>query len=149
MHPWEAGFLKALALTGNITKAAAAAKVSRRRAYQVLAEAADFAEAWQDALEDAADGWEAEAVRRAVKGTLKPVFQGGKKVGAVREYADTLLIFLLKGARPEKYRERHEIMGKGGGPIGLDITAAQAEAEQELAAWRQQQNERLSNMPSA
>jgi len=24
----------------------------------------------------------------------------------VREYSDTLLIFLLKGLRPEKYRER-------------------------------------------
>lgn len=58
---------------------------------------------------------EQEAFRRAVEGTEKPVFgsmgfrMGSGEIGRVREYSDTLLIFLLKGARPEKYRERTEI----------------------------------------
>jgi hypothetical protein len=47
---------------------------------------------------------EDEAVRRAYEGVERPVFQGGKQVGVVREYSDTLLIFLLKALRPEKYR---------------------------------------------
>jgi hypothetical protein len=47
------------------------------------------------------------------------VFYQGEKVGTVQKYSDTLLIFLMKGVRPEKYRERfgHEITGKDGGPI--------------------------------
>ena len=32
----------------------------------------------------------------------------GKAGGTVREYSDLLLIFLLKGMRPEKYRERYK-----------------------------------------
>lgn len=52
---------------------------------------------------------EAEAWRRGKTGVLKPVYQGGKKVGSVREYSDTLLIFMLKGTRPEKYRDRQQI----------------------------------------
>ena len=31
--------------------------------------------------------------------------------GTVRRYSDVLLIFLLKGLRPEQYRERYEIKG--------------------------------------
>ncbi len=44
-------------------------------------------------------------------GVLRPVFQGGKHVGDIREYSDTLLQFLLKGERPEKFRERYEVSG--------------------------------------
>ena len=39
---------------------------------------------------------ETEAWRRAVKGTKKPVYQGGKKVGTITEYSNTLLMFLIK-----------------------------------------------------
>ncbi len=31
--------------------------------------------------------------------------------GTVRRYSDNLLMFLLKGARPEQYRERYEVRG--------------------------------------
>ena len=52
---------------------------------------------------------EPEAIRRAVEGVEKPVYQGGELVGYVREYSDTLLIFLLKGGKPHKYRENIKI----------------------------------------
>jgi len=32
----------------------------------------------------------------------------------VREYSDTLLIFLLKGLRPAKYRERYDVVVEAG-----------------------------------
>ena len=48
-------------------------------------------------------------MRRASEGTLKPVFYQGKMCGEIREYSDTLLIFLLKARRPETYRERSDI----------------------------------------
>ncbi len=63
-----------------------------------------------------ADLLEDEAVRRAKDGVEEPVYQGGKLVGHVQKYSDTLLIFLLKGAKPEKFRERsqHEFSGEDG-----------------------------------
>jgi hypothetical protein len=50
--------------------------------------------------------WKTKRSAARCTGTLKPVYQGGKKVGAVREYSDTLLMFLLNGGRPEKYKHR-------------------------------------------
>ncbi len=43
-------------------------------------------------------------MRRAVDGVDEPVYQGGKKVGSITRYSDTLLIFLLKANR-DKFRQ--------------------------------------------
>jgi alpha-D-ribose 1-methylphosphonate 5-triphosphate synthase subunit PhnI len=37
----------------------------------------------------------------------RPIYQGGKKVGETVEYSDRLLEFLLKGLKPETYRENY------------------------------------------
>lgn len=73
-----------------------------------------------ESLEDA-------AVQRARYGMDRPVFHKGKVCGYVREYSDTLLIFLLKGAKPLKYRERLNIehTGKDGKPL-LDVASVRA-----------------------
>ncbi len=68
----------------------------------------EYVAAFATAREEAADRLEREAIRRAVDGAEKPVYQAGKLVGTIREYSDTLLIFTLKGLRPEKYRERYD-----------------------------------------
>ncbi len=48
---------------------------------------------------------EGEAIRRAFEGALQPTgWYRGQPGGYVREYSDELLILLLKGALPEKYR---------------------------------------------
>jgi hypothetical protein len=126
---WQEAFLKALRIYGNVSKAAASAKVSRKFVYTQRESDEAFAQEWAAALDQSADYMEAEAWRRAVKGTKKPVYQNGKLVGGVQEYSDTLLIFLLKGARPEKYRERRdvEMSGPNKGPIpvqAFDYAAA-------------------------
>jgi hypothetical protein len=59
-----------------------------------------------EAIEMGTDALEDTALKRARFGVDKPVFYQGEVVGSVREYSDTLLIFLLKGRRPEKYTER-------------------------------------------
>jgi hypothetical protein len=114
---WRPRFLNKLRETGNIRSACAAAKISRTTFYAHRKAEADFDAQVGEALEDAGDVLEAEAWRRAVKGVLKPIYQQGGKVGETREYSDTLLIFLLKGTKPEKFRDRHEVSGPGGGPI--------------------------------
>ena len=57
-------------------------------------------------------------VRRAYLGVEKPVTVAGKRE-VIREYSDTLLIFLLKGARPQKYRDniRQEVTGANEAPL--------------------------------
>lgn len=112
-------FLAQLRKEPNITVAARKAGWSRGYVYQLRDEDPDFFVAWQEALDESVDLAESEVHRRAFKGTLKPVYHGGLWVGGIREYSDTLAIFLLKAHRPEKYREnlRHELSGPGGGPI--------------------------------
>jgi hypothetical protein len=40
------------------------------------------------------------------------VFYQGQMCATVRKYSDTLLIFLLKGRKPERYREQVEHSGQ-------------------------------------
>lgn len=124
-HPKKRAFLVALARTGNVTRAAEAAGVDRslpykwRDGYEGGEPDPEFEEAWDDALEVAADMLEMEARRRAIHGTREPVYYQGERVDTKLVYSDTLLIFLLKAARPEKFVERSEVAltGKEGGPV--------------------------------
>lgn len=99
-------FLAQLRRCGVVALAADAAGISRSQAYRTREGSAAFREAWDTALEDATDGLEAEARRRALEGWDRPVFYQGQCVGAVREYSDPLLMFLLKAHRPDRFRER-------------------------------------------
>jgi hypothetical protein len=106
---WWAPFLGALGGSAVVLLACRTAGVSRATAYRHRARSERFARRWDDAIEDAVDLLEAEARRRAVAGVEKPVYYRGQVVGNVREYSDTLLIFLLKALHPQKYRERFEV----------------------------------------
>jgi len=88
---WHPSFIAALKNSGNVRAACHAAKVDRKTSYNHKAAFPDFEEQWETAMEDAVDSLEAVAVTRA------------------RSSSDTLLIFLLKAHRPEKYRERLDV----------------------------------------
>lgn len=120
----KARFIELLRKCHNVARCARAVGVSRQTPYDARESDPVFAAEWDAVKEEFSDKLETEGFRRAHDGTLKPVFQGGAKVGQVREYSDTLLIFLLKGNRPEKYRDRHELSGPNGGPIPLSIDTA-------------------------
>ena len=110
-------FLAAFAETATITAAAEVADVGRRTHYDWMADP-EYAARFADAEQEAVDALEAEARRRAVVGVEEPVgWYQGVPGEYVRKYSDTLLIFLLKGAKPEKYRERFEHSGPGGVPL--------------------------------
>jgi Homeodomain-like domain len=64
-----------------------------------------FAQAYSDAMEAGTDLIEQEARRRAVEGYDRPVFQRGELAGLERVYSDMLLALLLRGRRPEVFRE--------------------------------------------
>jgi len=102
---------------GHVTRACRAAKLSRTAVWEWASADEDFKAALDAAIDRGADLLEEEAIRRAREGTKKPVYQGGKLVGYVQEYSDTLLMFLLNGKRPERYKHRQELTGKDGKPL--------------------------------
>lgn len=123
---WATVFLVELAKTGNVSKAVARTKIARSAVYKRRESDPAFAAAWAEAEEVAVELMEAEARRRAVEGTLRPVFQGGAMAGKVREYSDTLLIFLLKARRPAVYRENTRVVvaGDPAAPVKHDHTVS-------------------------
>jgi len=118
-HPKKRAFLAAYALTGNIGEAAKAADIHRQTHNKWLEADPVYAAAFVQAKEDAGDALETEARRRAVEGVEEPVFYKGDEVATVRKYSDVLLIFLLKGIRPDKFRDNRSVAltGANGGPI--------------------------------
>lgn len=136
---WKPIFIENLSRIGNVTCAMNAAKVDRPTVYHHRKTDSKFAAKWRAALKQAADVMEEEARRRAIDGVEKPISIGGKRE-VIREFSDTLLIFLLKGNKPEKFRDnvRQEITGKNGG--SLKILTANADLDRlsvdELRTYR-------------
>lgn len=126
---WEKAFFTCLAETGNVRRSCIAAAISRSTVYSFRGQYQDFRESWDAALQEAMDVLEEEAYRRAVTGLKRLKFEKGKPVIDLstgeqyfeHEYSDTLLIFLLKGGRPEKFRDRHEVTGANGGPLESSV----------------------------
>jgi len=123
---WAKGFLVAYSETGTIRNAAAAVKKDRKTITNLRGRDEAFAAAMQDAYQDAMDKLEVEAFRRALEGTEVPVYQGGELVGTKLKYSDTLLIFLLNGGRPEKYRDRVTMRHEGDTKLGALCDAVTA-----------------------
>jgi len=123
-----------------VKAASKAAKVSRTTAYRHRDAVQTFRKAWDEALEEACDGMELEAHRRAVKGVRKPVYQQTKLAGYVREHSDGLLMFLLKAHRPEKFAQQVRHAAPGGGPIRHEVDLEQRrQAARDLEAYEREQ----------
>lgn len=134
---WMPRFLACLRDTSNIRASCEAAGVNRTTVYRRRDSDKKFADAIADALEDGTDDLELEARRRARHGLMRVKFHQGAPIMipvmrpdrtpllneagepvlvpyVEHEYSDTLMIFLLKAHRPEKYREniKHEVSGE-------------------------------------
>lgn len=84
-------FLLILSQGNSITAAARAIGVSRQAIYNYRDHDAAFKRAWDNAIEEGLDTLEDEAIKRAKKSS------------------DLLLMFLLKGGRPDKFKDRVDI----------------------------------------
>lgn len=110
---WRAVFLQRLIESPNIAAACRRARISRQAAYQERAADPEFAAAWEAARQMGLDALEDKAIGRAEK------------------ESDTLMIFLLKAHRPERYNmpQRHALGGDPGAPpikgeiVNLDADA--------------------------
>jgi hypothetical protein len=105
-------FLEALAESGDVAVAAAAAGTTSEGAEELRTIDTDFAAGWSKALSAVADKLERVARARALDGILEPVVSDGKVVRddkgqplVVRRYADDILLAMLKAHRPEKFND--------------------------------------------
>jgi transposase-like protein len=108
----QAAIYKSLSLGNSVAAACRSARINRSTYYRWLDADEEFKKAVADAIEEGTDRLEDEAKRRAMK------------------QSDTLIIFLLKARRPDKYKDRVENQhtGRDGGPI---VITAMAIAEPE------------------
>jgi hypothetical protein len=95
-------FLRQLAATGSVTRAAEAVGMTARSAYYLRnrPEMKVFREAWMGALRAAADTLVALAFERAVTGTRQKYWQDGKLVGERLVPSDRMLTWLLARVAP-------------------------------------------------
>jgi hypothetical protein len=98
----------------SVSAACKLAALSRSTAYTWRSEDAEFATAWDEAIAAGTDLLIDEVRRRAVDGTRRPIMHQGKICYRVtdagdleelwlREYSDTLLMFLLKSRDRERF----------------------------------------------
>lgn len=119
-------FLAELARNGGrIPAAADVAEVDRGTPHRWAKKSAKFRQQMDDAIARATEVLEQEAIRRAYDGVEEPVYQQCMEVGKIKKYSDTLLIFLLKGRKPEVYKDRvkTEVTGADGGAIKVDVVS--------------------------
>lgn len=108
----QARFINALTDTGNVSRSASTAGIKRSTLYKWRNEDQDFASRWDEALEECTCALEGEAIRRAKEGS------------------DTLLIFLLKALRPEKYGQAVRHVGKSTAGEASSLNYGQLSDEQ-------------------
>lgn len=109
----QRAFVAAFATCGGIRQASKISNVSYVQHYEWLAYDADYVEAFREAEMMAGDYLEEAAYRRAADGVERAVYYQGQIVGYETEYSDSLLKFLLRGAKPWRYHERVDVTSQG------------------------------------
>ncbi len=146
-------FLAALEKGLSVTGAAAAAGINRTLAYKWREALPDFAAAWDEAVQEAADLLEDEALRRAMEGVEKPVFWRGQQIGTVRTYNDRLLALLLQRRRPAPPAPRPpskaELAAEERRRQEEELAERRRRGEAELAAWQAEQAAKKAAAQSA
>lgn len=115
----QATFLASFAQTANFTAACRDAGVDRSTAYRWQEHDEAFALRYRQAEGEANDVIRGAIFRRAIEGIDKPLHYQGRLVkdeygepATVKEYSDTLLIFLAKARMPE-FREKQQVEQSG------------------------------------
>lgn len=129
-------FLQAIAQLPRIGRACRIAGITPATSWNWRHDETDvaFQEAFEVAWKLGIERAESELWRRGVEGYESPVYHQGRLVGTEREYDTTAAIFMLKGAKPETYRENQRIEhgGIGGGPIRTQVLDADAMTDEEI-----------------
>lgn len=96
-------FLGALAETGSVHLASAAARLTARSAHRLRARSQEFAAAWATAEQLAAGRLAALAFDRAIHGRIEQTWRGGDLISERRLPSDQLLMWLLARLDPQRF----------------------------------------------
>lgn len=113
-------FIGRLAETANVAESARAVKMSRTAAYAERRRNAEFATAWDAAINIALDELELLLLDRAMHGTDKTIVYHGEPRGTIKEYSEALAMFILRAHRKDIY--------------GKDAVSGAPQGEEELRA---------------
>lgn len=122
-------YIEYLEKSGNESEARRYAGVRATAVRKALNDDPDFEEQVLECKSRIADMLEQEAFHRAVNGTVKNVYYKGEIVGEQTEYSDSLLMFLLKGNKPEKYGDKTTLMGSKSEPLTIEVIDVLGEKE--------------------
>lgn len=101
----QRAFIEALADTGSVKAACKAVGRTDHGAYQLRRhpDGAEFAAAWEAALDHGIRKIEDVAMDRALNGVEVPVYAYNKIIGTRVVYNDRLLMFMLRNRAPERF----------------------------------------------
>lgn len=128
-------FLDAFRSQPVISKACSAIGIRPGKFYRWVDSDAVFAQDFIDTRDETVDELVIAARTRAVDGVTVPVgWYQGVPGGTVQQYSDTLLMFLLKGFRPETFDRssvgrQHPIDNPGNTPAGSTMGSSQIPIE--------------------
>lgn len=117
-------FLEAIATGSEDSEAARYAGLTISTVYNHRRSNEEFRAAYKIARAARIEVYRAEAKRRAVEGTQRPVFHRGEQVGTIREFSDRLLEVLLKAEDPDTFGDRKVIEVSVSPMTGTDIMRA-------------------------
>jgi hypothetical protein len=133
-NPRQRAFLQALIHTPRVSFACRAAGISTVAAYKWRTNERDvaFHRALAVAVQLGLERAESEGWRRGVDGYEKPVYYQGRLIGTERVFSDTMLQFMLRANKPERYAEKVRLEGAGGGPIQTQALDADSLTDEEI-----------------
>jgi hypothetical protein len=112
-------FLETLRQSCNVAESCRAAGLARRSVYEWRDADPEFMADWLEAEAEAVDKLEREAWRRGAEGYDEPVIFQGVITDSYKKYSDRMLEILLKGHRPERFKER--IAAEHSGTVAINI----------------------------
>lgn len=140
-------FLEYYAKCGNIKMTSRRLKLDKKYHYYWLRNDPEYYEKFQQVRQIAIGDMEDEAHRRAMEGFTIPIYQKGMKVGEMTQFSDNLLMFLLKGAAPERFRDNWKGQEKAEVRSDPDLSKLTTEEIETLHAITVQL--RLRSLPEA
>ena len=118
---WLPALLRALAEYPSLTRACAAAGVTREHVSHLRAKDPEFYALTEQAKHAGMELLEDIAVDRVVEGIARPIYNKGQVVGEYRDYSERLHIELLR-ANNAKYRQASQ--GASSGPVHVSISVS-------------------------
>ena len=125
-------FLEKLSECANLTRSAEFAGIERTTVYEKRKRDPEFDAKYQEAYQTGYDALEERCQARAFEGIEEPVFYKGECVASVTKFSDPLAMFLLRGCKPDKFRERVETINGGGPGASRFASLTNEELEAEL-----------------